>query len=779
MRRALSISLCLFVVACDQDPVGTADAGLPLTDVGQMDAGPPPIEPFVVRLEAAPGHIDGRPWPSDHWRGEDGWNFPAIDDDDGFFYVPTRQIIAREQGYALRPVARVCFTRDLPLSPPPAGLVSLVDAEGQTQAITQLTLDRERHCLGFSAAQPLLPRQRYFIRLHQVEGPWAAELASGAAPSEDPTAVQLASEAAILVAEPFTVQGLGDAFAARLARVTSGEVWQGQPPQLDVLRTMTPEQLLPGSIFGVEQGRRGYYLRLHIADLIAGEDDELILAGEDLLDRNRLSLTTGVILHAVDGDEIRFGIINGDWSVSAQVPAPTGSVVRLFQELFVPQQSYAALAELVDPAFSRLIFAQVDLPLWRGENGLLMPLDEIIPAPGGSQTLQVSLFLPRGDAPQGGWPIALLGPGYAGMRHDLAVLAETLCLQGYAVAVIDPVAHGGGPATELHVPRAGALPVSVPSPGRSRDRDGNGRYRLTEGMHASWAGPDYAGMTGIHDANRQTALDYAALLSVLLQTDLNEDGASDFDATQTAFVGHSNGGRYGMLLVAHDARIKRAVLLAPPGDGYIPYISSYRPTWAELFDTWLPPLSNEPSSRYGLFNEGILWPGDSVLDAPLGFQGINRYTARRAWLAGDAEGEGAAALWRHARAAGETRAEVMVQLLRGDPAVVNPDTMRLVDAAGDALLLAMIDPDQTEWRASMRYGDLIYRHLIPVYDGRSGYPPADLAHLARQQMAAFIAGADDVDLDGEEPVVTLNPERRALRFLLGFDFWELRQLWRF
>ena len=59
------------------------------------------------------------------------------------------------------------------------------------------------------------------------------------------------------------------------------------------------------------------------------------------------------------------------------------------------------------------------------------------------------------------------------------------------------------------------------------------------------------------------------------------------------------------------------VLLAPPGDGYIPFISSYRPTWSELFDTWTPPLTNAPSNRYGLFDEGILWPGAGLLDAPL------------------------------------------------------------------------------------------------------------------------------------------------------------------
>jgi hypothetical protein len=292
-------------------------------------------------------------------------------------------------------------------------------------------------------------------------------------------------------------------------------------------------------------------------------------------------------------------------------------------------------------------------------------------------------------------------------------------------------------------------------------------------------------MTGLQDANRQTALDLSALLSILLGSagvpgaDLDANGSADFDAADVAYIGHSNGGRYGMLLAAHEERLGRAALLAPPGDGYIPYISMFRPGWAALFAAWTPPLTNGPSSRYGLFEEGITWPGDSWLDAPQAFHGINRYTVRRTWLAGDADGEGAAHLWRLARAAGQPRPELLIQLVSGDPAVANPDSMRMIDAAGAEAILALVQPDATGWRATLGLSDLYFRHLVPLMHGRVGYPPADLGRLARAQVIAFLAGADDLDLDADAEALQLQPDRRALRFLLGFDFWELRRLYRF
>jgi len=66
-----------------------------------------------------------------------------------------------------------------------------------------------------------------------------------------------------------------------------------------------------------------------------------------------------------------------------------------------------------------------------------------------------------------------------------------------------------------------------------------------------------------------------------------------------------------------------------------------------------------------------------------------------------------------------------------------------------------------------------------VYESRAAYAPGALARLARDQAVAFIASDEELDLDGEEDALSLLPNRRELRFLLGFSFWELRQLLRF
>ena len=783
-RRVLGLGL-LGVIACTQDPVTTADTGIAITDSGPADAGPTPA--LALRLEASPATIEGRPWPSNHWRSDDGWRFPTVEDDDGFFHVTTHQIERRLDGFALRPVARFCFTRDLPQTLPPDGLVQLHDAEQRKLPITQITIDRERRCLQFAASSPLIPNATYYAVLNRIPGEWTVVLLEGATPSRDPVAQQIAANEDVIAAEPFTVQSLGVEVTMRRQAIIDAKAWEGRVPDLDVVQRTPISELMQGNAFGIEAGRRGFYLRLHVADLVAGEGDQLILENEPLLDADRLSSTSAALVRAVESGEQRYATINRDWTLSAEIDASAGTTVQVFQELFMPVQTHADLDGGRNSSIFELIHARVPLPNWRNDLGILESMTLSGRPSAGVEPVSLSVFIPRGDRPENGWPLVFLGPGYAGLQHDLWVIADRLCAAGHAAVVMDAVGHGGGPATELQLPRVNSLPVDVQTPGRSVDANADGRYGLPEGMHGSWAAPEFAGMIGIHDANRQTVLDFMALMTVMLPdterahlgVDLDQDGRGDFDASRVGYIGYSNGGRYGMTLAAHEPRIGRVVLMAPPGDGYIPYVSSYRETWADLFETWLPPLSNEPSNRYGLFDEGILWPGAGFLDAPRQFHEINRFTARKAWLGGDAESEGAAWMWRQARTAGQKRAALMVQLIKGDPAVVNPDSMRLVDAAGDELILATINPDASEWRESMRYSDLLFRHLIPVYESRANTSPGVLARLVREQAVTFIVGDDELDLDGDGAILSTEPNRRELRHLLGFSFWELRQLLRF
>ena len=186
-RRVLGLGL-LGLIACAQEAVPNNDAGGLIVDAGAFDAGPPP--PLALRLEAAPATIEGRPWPSNHWRDDQGWRLPVVEGDDGYFHVTTYQIQRRLDGFALRPIARLCFTQELPQAPPPDALIRLLDAEQQEQSVTQITIDRERRCVQFAATSPLVPNATYYVVLNKVPGDWDVTLLEGATPSDDALAQQ-------------------------------------------------------------------------------------------------------------------------------------------------------------------------------------------------------------------------------------------------------------------------------------------------------------------------------------------------------------------------------------------------------------------------------------------------------------------------------------------------------------------------------------------------------------------------------------------------------------
>ena len=347
MRR-WSLALCLLgVTACQADPEAPTDAGLPTLDAGPADAGPPP--PFALRLEAAPASIEGRPWPSDHWRAEGAWRLPIVEGDEGFFYVTTHQITSVST--ALRwPVARFCFTQDLPLTPPPDGLVQLVDGDGWRRS--SVTLDRERRCLQFAAASPLIAGATYYALLKQVEGAWSAVLLEGATPSEEPTAQRLASDASTLAAEPFTVQTVGRAIAQRRRAVRDGRAWSPEVSSLEVLRRTAIEDIAAGNRFGFEAGDAASICACMLPTF-SPMKRQLILEDAVVLDRNRLSETSAVLVRTRTGAQ-RYAAINRDWSISTEPEAPAGSVVRVFQELFT-RSRVAELDGGLEPSIDQVI----------------------------------------------------------------------------------------------------------------------------------------------------------------------------------------------------------------------------------------------------------------------------------------------------------------------------------------------------------------------------------------------------------------------------------------
>ena len=376
-----------------------------------------------------------------------------------------------------------------PQAPPPEALIRLLDAEQHKQPITQITIDRERRCLQFAASSPLVSGATYYVVLNKVPGEWDVTLLAGSTPSDDALAQQIAAHEEVIAAEPFTVQSLGGEVTMRRQAIVDARAWEGQLPEVDVVQRTSISDLMHGNAFGIEAGRRGFYLRLHVADFVAGENDQLILENEPLLDMNRLGSTSAALIRAVESGEQRFALINRDWSLSTEIDAPAGTTVQVFQELFMPVQTYAELDGGLEPNIAELIHARALLPNWRNDLGVLESMTPSGRPSGGVDQVYLSVFIPQGDRPENGWPLVFLGPGYAGLQHDMWVIADRLCAAGHAAVVMDAVGHGGGPATGFAIPLVNPLPADVKTPGRSVDANADRRYGLPEGMHGSLGSP--------------------------------------------------------------------------------------------------------------------------------------------------------------------------------------------------------------------------------------------------------------------------------------------------
>ncbi|MFY9510161.1 MAG: Ig-like domain-containing protein, partial [Rubrivivax sp.] len=79
------------------------------------------------------------------------------------------------------------------------------------------------------------------------------------------------------------------------------------------------------------------------------------------------------------------------------------------------------------------------------------------PQPQGHNDLVVQVFLPAGNKPAGGWPVAIFGHGFTDSMYGAPwTVAAVMASQGIATVAINVVGHGGGAAGTLTVQRSGA-----------------------------------------------------------------------------------------------------------------------------------------------------------------------------------------------------------------------------------------------------------------------------------------------------------------------------------
>ena len=453
----------------------------------------------------------------------------------------------------------------------------------------------------------------------------------------------------------------------------------------------------------------------HRATLPAGSTPTLPAGvGED---GGGLSLESTYAEAGGDPVELSAGELPDTW-VSEQIPEG-GGPVRVFQRY----------SRFLPDGVSAIRIGRFESPWYLTEERLLSTQPT---APLGTRTVWFTLWLPLGEAPAGGWPIVLYGNGYRSHRHHAAPIAGALASDGIATLAITAVGHGGGPEGWLTL--AG---MEAPDGGRAKDVDGDGWFGREEGMRADPTGPSGGGLRGLTDGVRQTVVDLMVAARVL-GAGLPDIATGD---DQRAYFGISNGGRVGALLLAVDPRVPVGVLNVPPSEAFVPLNDTWRPLWAAVFGGHDPPLLNNPHPTLGWFDEDIPARGDPVqLGLAPGADAIQRYLDRYRWATMPMNTAA------YAKAL-EGKA-VLVQVGRGDTAVVNPSTADLIREGGLAQSTCLVWPARSKWFDQL---GALGQDLVHVFaflpDGLANWHPGRIGAGARKQLVAWIASRGDVLVD--------------------------------
>jgi hypothetical protein len=301
------------------------------------------------------------------------------------------------------------------------------------------------------------------------------------------------------------------------------------------------------------------------------------------------------------------------------------------------------------------------------------------PALQGSEDVDVTVYLPTGTTPPGGWPVALFGHGFGNDRHIVPMMvAGTMARFGFATVAVNVVGHGGGPEGTLTVLRTSQEPVTLPAGGRGGDQDADGRIRATEGVGTPVGSP--FALVGTRDGLRQTTADLMQLVRAIRRgVDVDGDGSVDLDRERIAYFGQSFGGIYGTLLMAVDPLVRVGVLNVAGGP--IVEIARQSPVFRGLVVDQLrrrqPPLMNGEQD----FTESIPLPGDAPVREPAaGALDIQAYFDRAEWLSQSANPVAFAPYLKQAPLLGVGVKAVLYQWAVGDRTVPNPTTAALLRA---------------------------------------------------------------------------------------------------
>jgi hypothetical protein len=457
--------------------------------------------------------------------------------------------------------------------------------------------------------------------------------------------------------------------------------------------------------------------------------------------------------------------------IKAMTPAPTATIIASFprsdvafiqwnqqvsttgdlESTFLPVPALDIFPGAVD----RIVFGQFDSPQWQ-------TADKFIPAIGtrtgvltvqSTSTLQFNLFVPGGERPSGGWPVAIFGHGFTDSKQGAPfAVASTLAFNGIASISINVVGHGGGAGGTLTIIPADeeALPLIIPDGGRGIDQDGDGTIGLTEGVNAVPPRQIIASRDGL----RQTVADLMQLVRVIKSgIDVDADETADLDGNRIYYAGQSFGGIYGTKLIAIEPDIRAGVPNVPGGDIVeIARLSpAFRPLLGFALATRVPSLSNAGPFEPPLwgFDDSIPLRDGPAVTAPVpGAMPIQEVLDNTEWVSQAGNPVAYAPYLSKTVLNGVPHRPFIIQSAKGDVTVPNPTTSAIMRAA-DA---------QDRW--TLYRSDLV-QALIPgapadphTFLTDIGDPTvAELAVAAQMQIGVFFAseGTAVIDPDAELP----------------------------
>jgi hypothetical protein len=170
-----------------------------------------------------------------------------------------------------------------------------------------------------------------------------------------------------------------------------------------------------------------------------------------------------------------------------------------------------------------------------------------------------SLYLPAGERPEGGWPVAIVGHGSTGNKDGAfgaSILAAKMAESGIATIGINFVGHGLGPGSTLKLTQTGGDSVTLPAGGRGIDQNGDNVIGNTEGFAAA-----SSAILSTRDGRIQTVADLMQLVRVIdVGMDVDGNGTRDIDPDRVYYVGVSLGGFIGAEFLAIEPNVTVGVL---------------------------------------------------------------------------------------------------------------------------------------------------------------------------------------------------------------------------